>query len=158
MTFRLFSPMVMLMPQMVLASGVGQSCDSAALRAAEATRGGELAAMAAADVVLVVSDEERAQLAQDAPGLHVEVLSNLHRIAGPGADFDARRDLVFVGGFRHPPNVDAVLWFAGEVLPKIRQRLPQVRFHCIGSDPPAQVRARVQASARFLHPRVLALN
>ena len=36
MTFRLFSPMLMLMPQMVLASGVGQSCDSAALRAAEA--------------------------------------------------------------------------------------------------------------------------
>ena len=134
--------------------GAQMAADPAALRAAEATRERELAAMAAADVVLVVSDEERAQLAQDAPGLHVEVLSNLHRIAGPGADFEARRDLVFVGGFRHPPNVDAVLWFAGEVLPKIRQRLPQVRFHCIGSDPPAQVRALATEGGVEVHGHV----
>ncbi|MBE2293140.1 MAG: glycosyltransferase [Xanthomonadaceae bacterium] len=121
--------------------GARLSGDAAALRAAEATRDRELAAMAAADLVLVVSDEERAQLAQDAPGVRVDVLSNLHEVAGPGADFGIRRDLVFVGGFRHPPNADAVLWFAQDVFPTIRERLPQVRFHCIGSDPPAQVRA-----------------
>ena len=117
------------------------SGDPAALRAAGATRERELAAMAAADLVLVVSGEERARLAVDGPGLRVEVLSNLHEVAATGADFDARHDLVFVGGFRHPPNVDAVLWFAREVFPRIREQLPQVVFHCIGAGPPAQVRA-----------------
>ncbi|MBP7366890.1 MAG: glycosyltransferase, partial [Pseudoxanthomonas sp.] len=117
------------------------SGDPAALRAAEATRRRELAAMADADLVLVVSADERTQLQHDAPGVQVEVLSNLHQVAGPGAGFDARQDLVFVGGFRHPPNVDAVLWFVQDVFPAIRQRLPQLRFHCIGADPPDAIRA-----------------
>jgi len=130
------------------------SGDAAALRAAEATRERELAAMAAADLVLVVSDEERAQLAQDAPALRVEVLSNLHEVAGPGAAFDARRDLVFVGGFGHPPNADAVLWFVREVFPMVRERLPQVRFHCIGADPPAPIRALAALPGVEVHGHV----
>lgn len=36
MSFRLFTPLLMLLPQMVLASGMGQSCDSAARHAAKA--------------------------------------------------------------------------------------------------------------------------
>ena len=27
-------------------------------------------------------------------------------------DFSKRKNILFVGGFRHQPNVDAVLWFA----------------------------------------------
>ncbi|WP_198018809.1 methyltransferase domain-containing protein [Azorhizobium doebereinerae] len=51
----------------------------------------------------------------------------------------ARRDshtLLFVGGFRHAPNVDAVKWFIGEVLPRIRQVDPRYRFLIAGSHPP----------------------
>ena len=69
----------------------------------------------------------------------VDVLSNLHRVAGPGADFDARHHLVFVGGFRHPPNVDAVLWFAREVFPRIREVRPTLEFHCVGGDVPHEI-------------------
>ncbi len=128
--------------------------DAAALRAADATRASELAAMAMADLTLVVSDEERAQLAIDAPGVRVEVLSNLHEVAGPGAPFESRRDLVFVGGFRHPPNVDAVLWFGREVFPRIRQRLPDVRFHCIGAGPTAEIRALAEIPGIEVHGHV----
>ncbi|KAF1694306.1 glycosyltransferase [Pseudoxanthomonas koreensis] len=128
--------------------------DAAALRAAGAVREHELAAMAAADVTLVVSAEEQAQLAREAPGVRVELLSNLHEVAGPGLDFDARADLVFVGGFRHPPNVDAVLWFAREVFPAIRQALPAVRFHCIGAAPPPEVRALGEADGIVVHGHV----
>ncbi len=32
-------------------------------------------------------------------------------------DFEKREGLVFVGGFAHPPNADAVLWFAREIFP-----------------------------------------
>lgn len=134
--------------------GAQLSGDPAALRAAAATRGRELAAMAAADRVLVVSEEERAHLAQDAPGLRVEVLSNLHEVAGPGLDFDARHDLVFVGGFRHPPNTDAMLWFARDVFPAIRERLPDVRCHCIGADPPADIRALASQPGIEVHGHV----
>jgi len=80
-------------------------------------------------------------LARDAPKATVDVLSNLHRVAGPGHPFDKRRDLVFVGGFRHPPNTDAVLWFARSVFPLVREQLPDIQFHCIGSDITAEILA-----------------
>src|SRR5690606_7849645 len=82
--------------------------DRALARAAARTRRRELAVIAAADTTLVVSAVEREMLAADAPDARVEVLSNLHSVSGPGLPFDQRHDLVFVGGFRHPPNVDAV--------------------------------------------------
>src|SRR5690606_33511941 len=114
---------------------------AALARAAGRTRSRELAVIAAADTTLVVSEVERAVLRGDAPGARVELLSNLHSVSGPGLPFEQRRDLVFVGGFRHPPNIDAVLWFASEVLPHVRERLPDVRFHCIGADAPPEVAA-----------------
>jgi GT2 family glycosyltransferase len=110
--------------------------DATRLRAAERTRELELDVIARSDATRVVSETERALLAADAPDAKVEVLSNLHRIAGPGLAFNRRHDLVFVGGFRHPPNADAVAWFVESVLPRVRERLPKVRFHCIGGDVP----------------------
>jgi len=44
--------------------------------------------------------------------------------------------LLFLGSFRHPPNVEALNWFVGEVFPRVRQREPRARLIVIGSDPP----------------------
>lgn len=121
--------------------GAALSGDPAQLRGAERTRALELELIARVDATLVVSGVERALLADDAPQASVDILSNLHQLAGTGAAYDQRHDLVFVGGFRHPPNVDAVQWFVTAVFPLIRARLPAVRFHCIGSDVPAAIAA-----------------
>lgn len=115
--------------------------DHALLRVAERTRAQELDIIAKSDATLVVSEVERTLLATDAPGARVEVLSNLHDVRGAGKPFGERRDLVFVGGFRHPPNVDAVTWFANEVFPRVRERLPGIDFHCIGSHVTDAIRA-----------------
>ncbi len=115
--------------------------DPRLLRAAERTRASELAVMAATDVTLLVSAAEKEQLAADAPQVRVELVSNLHEVAGQGMDWAQRHGLVFVGGFRHPPNLDAMQWFIGEVFPFIRERLPEIGFHCIGADVPDSLRA-----------------
>ncbi|MCE4371126.1 glycosyltransferase [Xanthomonas hortorum] len=110
--------------------------DANLLRAAERTRLRELEIMAATDVTLLVSAAEQAQLQADAPQIRTALLSNLHEVAGNGHPFAQRRDLVFVGGFRHPPNVDAVQWFISAIFPQVRAQLPEVIFHCIGADMP----------------------
>ncbi|WP_306582748.1 glycosyltransferase family 4 protein, partial [Dokdonella sp.] len=94
-----------------------------------------------ADVTLVVSPVERELLARDAPGARVEILSNVHEVHGCRRGFAARADLVFVGGFQHPPNVDAIEWFVREVFPAVRAQLPQVKLHVIGSRVPASIQA-----------------
>lgn len=54
-------------------------------------------------------------------------------------DFAKRKDILFVGGFKHMPNVDAVIWFAKEVFPKILEKYPDVVWRIVGSSAPPEV-------------------
>ena len=53
------------------------------------------------------------------------------------ADYEKREGLLFVGGFAHPPNVDAVLWFVKEIWPKVREGVPC--FYVVGSRAPQEI-------------------
>jgi GT2 family glycosyltransferase len=128
--------------------------DPALLKAADRTRRSELELINRSDVTLVVSEVERALLAEDAPGARVDVLSNLHELAAPGLPFGERRDVVFVGGFRHPPNVDAVLWFASEVWPSVHAAEPDMVFHCIGGDTSPEIEALAERPGIRVHGHV----
>jgi GT2 family glycosyltransferase/glycosyltransferase involved in cell wall biosynthesis len=44
--------------------------------------------------------------------------------------------LLFLGSFRHLPNVEALDWFLKQVYPKIQAKEPKVRLIVIGSEPP----------------------
>ena len=54
------------------------------------------------------------------------------------------RMLVFCGAMDYWPNVDAVQWFAHEVLPLVRARVPQASFVIVGARPAAEVQALAQ--------------
>lgn len=45
----------------------------------------------------------------------------------------------FLGSMDWMPNIDGVLWFVREVLPRVRERLPAVRMKIIGRNPPASI-------------------
>lgn len=45
------------------------------------------------------------------------------------------KNVMFVGGFAHTPNIDAVLWFVNNVWDEIKKELPSVKFYIIGSKP-----------------------
>lgn len=49
------------------------------------------------------------------------------------------RAIVFTGAMDYWPNVDAVSWFAREVLPLVRARVPAARFWIVGSRPAREV-------------------
>lgn len=58
--------------------------------------------------------------------------------------------LLFVGSFRHEPNVDAIRWFVSEVLPRVTAVRPQAKLVIVGSDPPpALAFLSEHASIRF---------
>lgn len=59
----------------------------------------------------------------------------------PALSFEERKDIIFVGGFGHPPNRDCVLWFAREVFPGILARYPDIKWYIVGSKPPEDVLA-----------------
>jgi glycosyltransferase involved in cell wall biosynthesis len=49
--------------------------------------------------------------------------------------------VLFIGAFMHPPNVDGVLWFHRDVLPKITQRRPGIKVRLVGGAPPVPITA-----------------
>jgi glycosyltransferase involved in cell wall biosynthesis len=103
------------------------------------TRAREIEYLAGADEIFCVSHEEqRVARAVAAPGTPVFVFPFCVDIADSPPGFAERRDLVYFGGFMAgpgSPNEDAVLHLASDVLPLIRERVPDVVLHVVGADP-----------------------
>ena len=117
--------------------------DDAALRdKANRQRDLELACARAADVTLAVTDEERAALLDLAPDLVVETLPNVFEVpTTPAPGVEGRANLLFVGGFWHAPNGDAMEWFVERIWPTIRRELPEARLRIAGANPENEVLA-----------------
>lgn len=129
------------------------SSNAALARQAEASRRGELALIEQSDVTFVVSSHEQALLARMLPKARVELLSNIHEVHGCRRSHGERRDLVFIGGFGHPPNSDAIRWIASEILPRLREALPNIRVHVLG-DLPNPLPRELATAGLELHGRV----
>jgi O-antigen biosynthesis protein len=113
----------------------------AASAAAAHTRKQELAAIAVADATLVVSPVEKDLLAAIIPAARVEIVTNIH-VPMPGPKpFSEREGVLFIGGFRHPPNLDAINWYVKEVLPILRRKAPGIVTTIIGSNAPPALQA-----------------
>jgi glycosyltransferase involved in cell wall biosynthesis len=114
--------------------------DPALIRRAEDRKKQELSLSRRSDYVLVVSDAERELLDRVGQGLNVHIVTTIHPVARTPKGFHDRSGLLFIGGFNHPPNVDAVHYFVKSVWPLVRAELPGVVFEILGSHPPESVR------------------
>jgi uncharacterized ferritin-like protein (DUF455 family)/glycosyltransferase involved in cell wall biosynthesis len=97
----------------------------------------ELASIHRSDLTLYVSDFERDLLVSR---FQVPDVS-LHRCdffypeieASSLRSFDERRDIAFIGSFKHAPNVDAVEWAKRAILPLFRSIGEHAQVHIYGS-------------------------
>ena len=127
--------------------------NAALLRQAEASQRSELALIGQADVSFVVSPHEQALLAQLLPQARVELLSNIHQVHGCRHPHAGRKDLVFIGGYKHPPNLDAMRWIATDLLPPLREAFPDICLHVLG-DVSDSVRNELVRPGLLCHGRV----
>lgn len=110
--------------------------------AAEETKRRELAVMNTCDHVVLVSPAEIPELADYIPLKKISVFPALYSpVLENPVGFDNRRNLFFLGGFKHAPNVDSVTWFVHNVWPRIHAALPDVEFHIVGAEAPDEVLA-----------------
>jgi glycosyltransferase involved in cell wall biosynthesis len=101
-------------------------------RLARATRQRELAAIRAADMAWVVSPVEAGILRSVLPDRPVALLPNILEPQAAPPGYGGRSGLLFVGGARHPPNVDAVEWLVDDIFPLVRARLLGCELHLVG--------------------------
>jgi GT2 family glycosyltransferase/glycosyltransferase involved in cell wall biosynthesis/SAM-dependent methyltransferase len=100
----------------------------------------EISLIAKADVTTVLSEEELKIVKKLVPQNKIELLPYARSVRGTTKTFNERKDIVFIGGYQHTPNVDAVKYFINKIMPEIRKELPSVCFHVVGSNPPVAIR------------------
>ena len=115
--------------------------DSQALTEAATYKRIELGIFDRVDSIITFSEDEAAVIRSLRP--HA-VIRTAPLFFYDGIDTEPRRPtgrdtLLFVGGFRHLPNVDAVLWLAGEIMPLVWPEIPGARLVVVGSDPPPEL-------------------
>jgi GT2 family glycosyltransferase/glycosyltransferase involved in cell wall biosynthesis len=114
--------------------------DAALAAAAGRLRAQELAAVAAADVTVVHSAAEQVLLAEAVPHARVSVVPWPYPVTS-AASADLGSGVLFVGGYRHSPNLDAALWLLREVMPLVWRELPRLVCTLVGSHMPDELRA-----------------
>ena len=115
--------------------------DTDALRRAEQTLRNELFVYEQADLVVMVTDEDRRALLGHSAKIKADVIPNIHPAGDEPPPFSARSGIMFVGNFFHTPNTDAVLYLVNEIMPLVRKRLQDIVLTIVGNSPPAQIQA-----------------
>ncbi len=101
----------------------------------------ELATIDKSDVSIFISQV-------DANYLKNEINKDKLKIISNGVDFQKFKfyqgkynpnQLVFIGNMRTFPNTDAVLYFIHDVLPLVRQQIPDVKFYVVGTEPNTKI-------------------
>jgi GT2 family glycosyltransferase len=105
----------------------------------------ELMCARAADATAVVTEPE-AQVLRSAGIAPVVVVPTIHDIepCAPRA-FEDTVGIIFIGGYNHTPNVDAVRWLVRDIMPVVWQRLPDVHVTLLGANPPGVVQELADA-------------
>ncbi|MEX0900011.1 MAG: glycosyltransferase [Gammaproteobacteria bacterium] len=95
-----------------------------------------------ANLTIAVSEQDRAQLQQTAPGSTISSIPT-----GVDIDYFAPSDapqlpdhLVFTGSMDWQPNEDAMLWFMSSILPLVRRKIPGASLTIVGRNPSKRLR------------------
>jgi glycosyltransferase involved in cell wall biosynthesis len=119
---------------------LGESEDD--LANAEKMKTDELTVIDSVDATILLSEFEMKEVRKELP------FSNLHCIPIPRESPvvrlpirpDNRNTLLFVGGFKHLPNVDGIIWFVSDVWPHLVRRNFRGKLVIVGSDMPDPVK------------------
>lgn len=124
--------------------------DTALAATAEQTKTLELALMRSSSRIWVTSVFEADLLRPELNLPPIDLVPNIHEVPSAVPPFEGREHILFIGGFLHPPNEDAVLYFVTEIFPQVRAAIPSAEFLVVGSDMPRSIRTLDEPGVRVL--------
>ena len=122
--------------------------DPSLQKSADSWRQREYAVFDQVDRIYYFSQAETDEIARHRPDLQLRTIP-LHALEEkPLPAYAPRRPghMLFVGGFNHPPNVDAARWFVEDILPRVSAAVPDCHLHLVGSNPNSAVKALAGAN------------
>ena len=115
------------------------------LRQSHQLRLRELSTIRSADCTILLSKMEYDLVSRLIPDAKLRLIPIVRPVPGCLAPFETRRGVVFIGGFAHKPNVDAVIYLIEEIWPLVRRAVPDIELTIVGSGPSDEVRALANA-------------
>lgn len=93
------------------------------------------------DLVYYPSIVEINKIKEELPKLNARVLQPYlyENLNYSSYESKKRKNLLFVGGFRHGPNFDGIMWFIKEIYPNIVSKIPDIKLIIAGSYPPQEL-------------------
>lgn len=97
-----------------------------------------------ADVVVSISDEEKNIVSKQ--GINQDkifTVSNIHKsMTFQNHNFSKREGLLFIGGYYHMPNLDAVKFLFEEIMPLVWKKNSSIKVFILGPNFPDDLKAR----------------
>ncbi|WP_434637382.1 glycosyltransferase [Sulfurimonas sp. NW7] len=97
------------------------------------------------DCVLTISEYEKEYFEKRFPNWNIRVIPTfIYKEKFPlskNNDFAQRKNILFVGGFTHTPNVEGVKWFLQNIWPIIIKTNSNIKFIIVGSNVPDEIKA-----------------
>jgi GT2 family glycosyltransferase len=90
------------------------------------------------DVTLAITDIEKRIL--ESEGIdNARLFPNIHLARPRTRTFEQTDGIIFIGGYRHSPNVDAAEWLLEAIMPSVWDDFPSLTVTLLGSNPPDRV-------------------
>jgi GT2 family glycosyltransferase/2-polyprenyl-3-methyl-5-hydroxy-6-metoxy-1,4-benzoquinol methylase len=128
------------------------SKDKTKLKSSKKWKEVELSLMKKSDVVYYFSNEEIKIIKEINPSINCKVIplnifpkNKLHNY-----DYNKRKDIIFVGGFSHEPNVDGLIWFVQNIMPLVRKSIPDIILYVIGSNVTEKIKILENENVKIL--------
>ena len=93
----------------------------------------EIEAYSHADVIWVVTNEDKKAILSELPNSNVTIVSNIHTIENDEYTEVSEPDLLFLGSYNHPPNLTAAKILAKQIMPELRTKVPKARLILAGA-------------------------
>ncbi|SEM20520.1 Glycosyltransferase, GT2 family [Chryseobacterium taichungense] len=113
----------------------------------------EYTAMQKADVVVSISDEEKKIVSQKGiKNGKIFTVSNIHEpVKTQELKYSERENLLFIGGFYHMPNMDAVKFLYESIMPLVWAKDSTIKINILGPDFPEEIKEKYNSD----HFRIL---
>jgi len=93
------------------------------------------------DQIFVVSPVEKEILKKEGLKEKISVVTNIHSEEMMNTPFEQREGLLFIGGFKHIPNIDGIRWFVRSIFPLLMKQNRNMHLTIVGSYPPDEIRS-----------------
>jgi len=107
---------------------------------AEEMRELELSLMKKSDITILTSPVEADFIHNEDSSLKFAILPTIHPESEVIDGFDRRKNMIFLGGFQHTPNIDSAEHLVRDIWPKIKKEIPDLKLYIVGSSPTENIK------------------